>query len=155
MTVVSVCKRTARGEVVLEYAGEVLERGAHHICVEAFFMFDDRDAGYVVYKRGDRFVEWHYSDRWYNVFQLYDRDDGRFKGWYCNISRPAVIEADRVCSDDLALDVFVSPSGDALILDEDEFGALDLSDEERRAARQAVESIRRAVRLREPPFNSA
>ena len=154
MASITVCKRNERGEVVLEYTGEVIARGATHVCVEAFFMFDDRDAGYVIYKRGDRFVEWHYSERWYNVFQLYDRDDGRFKGWYCNITRPAVITADRVCADDLALDAFVDPSREVLILDEDEFAALDLSEDERRAARQAVETIRQAARLHEPPFTA-
>jgi hypothetical protein len=56
-------------------------------------------------------VETFYSDRWYNVFEIYDRDDGKFKGWYCNIGYPAVIEKDTVSYIDLALDLWVSAEG--------------------------------------------
>ena len=59
--------------------------------LEAFFDRDDMELGYTVFKRGDRFVETYYDDRWYNVFAVYDRDDGGLMGWYCNICRPAVI----------------------------------------------------------------
>ena len=57
-------------------------------------------------KHGDRFVEVYYTDRWYNIFEMYDRDDGRRKDWYCNIGRPAVMETEIVISHvDLVLDL--------------------------------------------------
>ena len=55
-------------------------------------------------------------------------------------------------ADDLALDVFVFPDGRILIVDEDDFEALDLSDDERRAAWNAVETIKRAVAECKSPF---
>ena len=30
----------------------------------------------LIVKRGDRFVETYYSARWYNIFEIHDRDDG-------------------------------------------------------------------------------
>ena len=44
-------------------------------------------------RRGDRFIETYYTDRWYNIFEIHAREDDRLKGWYCNIAKPAVMEA--------------------------------------------------------------
>jgi predicted RNA-binding protein associated with RNAse of E/G family len=149
---VTVIKQNHLGEKVVEYSGEILMRGKTWVCMEAIFNNDDKDRGYVVFRRGDTFIEWHYSDRWYNVFELYDVDDGHHKGWYCNITRPAVITEDEVRADDLALDVFVSPEGEVTVTDEDEFAALNLPANEQRAARNAVRTIREAVANGDSPF---
>lgn len=145
-------KQNARGEPVIEYSGTLIARGATWVHVTAPYNNPDKDAGYVVFRRGDTFIEWHYSDRWYNVFELHDVDDGHLKGWYCNITRPAIITDDLIRADDLALDVFVSPQREILVLDEDDFAALDLSPEERQAAWDAVAAIRQAVASHEAPF---
>lgn len=145
-------KRNHRGENVIEYEGELLERGATWVCLRAPFNNPDKDAGYVVFRRGDTFIEWHYSDRWYNVFELYDVETGALKGWYCNVTRPAEIGEDFVAADDLALDVFISPEGEMLVLDEDEFAALDLSLDDQQAAHAAVEAIKHAAADHKPPF---
>ena len=129
------------GREVWQYPARVLARDEHSIRLEAYFNRDDMDLGYAVFKRGDRFVETFYSDRWYNVFAVYDRDGGRLKGWYCNVCRPARIGATAVCCDDLALDVWVSPVGDVTVLDEEEFARLELSDGEREAAREALREL--------------
>ena len=95
-------------------------------------------------KHGDRFVETYYTDRWYNIFEIHDRDDGHFKGWYCNVGKPAVMESeDAISYVDLALDLWVTPVGFQTVLDEDEFAALDLDAETRRRAREALEELRR------------
>src|SRR3972149_894068 len=67
------------GKETYRYEGEVLERGATWVRLEARFGGADRDAGYVMFRRGDRFVEWHYSDRWYNIFEMHDVSDDRLK----------------------------------------------------------------------------
>jgi predicted RNA-binding protein associated with RNAse of E/G family len=149
---ITVTKRDHLGEKVLDYQGDLLAHGDTWVCLIAPYNHPDKDAGYVVFRRGDTFVEWHYSDRWYNVFELYDVDDGHLKGWYCNITRPAIITQNTVRADDLALDVFVSPDHSILVLDEDEFAALPLSPKDQRAAWAAVEAIRRAVEAHEAPF---
>lgn len=83
----------------------------------------------ITLKRNDRFVETFYSNRWYNIFEIYDRDDGRFKGWYCNIGKPAIIADDFVSYVDLALDLWVSADGRQTVLDEDELAAWNLDDQ--------------------------
>ncbi len=138
----TVIKNDHNGRETWRYTGDVIARAADHVLLEARFNRDTHDAGYVVYKRGDRFIEWFYTDRWYNVFRIHDVDDGRLKGWYCNITRPAVISDHSVMADDLALDVFVTPTRDLLLLDEDEFAALELDADEHAHALNAVESIR-------------
>ena len=138
---ITILKLDHHGREVWRYPGRVLARDAHTIRLEGFYNRDDATVGYAVFKRGDRLVETFYSDRWYNVFAVYNRDDGALKGWYCNVTRPATITDVLVSSDDLALDVWVSPDGAVTILDEDEFEALALNDGERKAARGALAQI--------------
>lgn len=141
MTSFTVYKLDEHGNEVWHYPAAVLQRTANFICLEAFFNRDDQDAGYVVFKRNDRFVEYFYTDRFYNIFAIYDRDDGKLKGWYCNICRPAVITETAVRCEDLALDVWVGVDGTAVVLDEDEFAELDLAEEEVERARTAVSRL--------------
>ena len=138
-----VIKRNHLGQEVWRYPAQRLSEEKTGITLEAFFNLDDRDAGYVVYKRNDRFVETFYSDRWYNVFAIYDRDDAGFKGWYCNVTRPAVWDEQRkeVAADDLALDVWVYPTGETIVMDRDEFEALQLPQDEGEMAEAAVREI--------------
>jgi hypothetical protein len=136
-----VYKLNEHGRAVWQYPAEVLERGPNFVRLEAFFNRDDADLGFATFKRGDRFVEYFYSDRWYNIFAVYDRDDGALKGWYCNICRPAVIGETAVHCEDLALDLWVTPSGQTTLLDEDEFAALDLPESERNAVQSALQTL--------------
>jgi hypothetical protein len=88
------------------------------------------DIGYLVFEPGDYLLEHFYRDRWYNVFALYQADD-QFKGWYCNLTRPAVFSAEAIESEDLALDLVVSADrSEVVLLDEDEYAALDLETHE-------------------------
>ncbi|MBP6015700.1 MAG: DUF402 domain-containing protein [Candidatus Promineofilum sp.] len=135
---ITVYKLDHDGREVWQYSARVLARGPHHVRLEAFFNRDDTDLGYVVFKPGDRFIETFYDDRWYNVFAVYDRDDGVLKGWYCNVCRPAEITASAVRCDDLALDLWVSPTGALSLHDEDEFEALPLSEDDRARGLEVV-----------------
>ncbi|MFQ3567912.1 MAG: DUF402 domain-containing protein [Aggregatilineales bacterium] len=155
MNAITVVKNDHEGRFVWQYQGELVARGETWVCLSARFNRDYADIGPAAFRRGDRFVEWFYSDRWYNVFQVFSVDDGHLRGWYCNITRPAVIQASVVASDDLALDVFVAPDGTVHLLDEDEFAALELAAEERAQALDAVETIRAAVAVGSPPFERA
>ncbi len=153
MTPITVYKRDHTGRVVWHYAGDVVARGAGWVCLRAAFDRDKADFGFVTFCRGDLFTEWFYADRWYNVFRVNDGRSGQLKGWYCNITRPALIAPDRVDADDLALDVFIMPDGSPRLLDEDEFAALDLPAAERAAALNAVAAIRAAAAARAAPFD--
>lgn len=157
MTPVTVRKFDHNGALKFEYDGEIVERGDGWVCLRASFMSEQADMGFAVVRRGDVFTEWHYAYRWYNVFQINGGEDGALKGWYCNITRPAVIVEDGerviVSAEDLALDVFVMPDGEIHVLDEDEFKALRLPPDEQAAALDALEMIYRIVAARHKPFD--
>ena len=140
------------GREKLSYSGRVLRRGESSVVVEAFFSRETMELNYVTLKPGDRFVERFYGDRWYNVFAIYDADNGAFKGWYCNVTRPAEISDGHVRAEDLELDMFVSPDGVITLLDEAEFEALGLSSEESASARAGLEELLRLARERDGPF---
>lgn len=137
----TVYKLDENGRMAWHYPAQLLEKKPHFVRLEAFFNRDDMALGYTTFKRGDRFVETFYTDRWYNVFAVYDRDDGALKGWYCNVCRPARVEETAVYCEDLVLDVWVGIDGSHLVLDEAEFAALALSEEERREGETAVQTI--------------
>lgn len=141
-------KLNLAGQETWRYIGRVLERHADRIVLEAHFNRDDIPFHGILLRRGDRFVETFFSDRWYNVFEMHDCNDDRLKGWYCNIGRPAVIGEEAVSYIDLALDLLVYPDGRQLVLDEDEFSQLALSPEVDRQARQALEELQASFTAR-------
>lgn len=138
---VTVYKLDENGRIVWQYPAEVCERSGEHVCLVAFFNRDDIDLGYTVFKRGDRFVEYFYVDRWFNIFAVYDRDTDSLKGWYCNVCRPAKLSATAVTCEDLALDVWVTPTGQTTILDEEEFDALNIGEADRKNGRLALKTL--------------
>lgn len=133
-----VYKLNEHGRIVWQYRAKVLGRGKNYVRLEAFFDRDNMDFGFTTFNRGDRFIEYYYTDRWYNIFAVYNRGDGALKGWYCNICRPAEIGETAVRCQDLALDLWVTPAGQTTILDEDEFAALNLTTAERQHSRAAL-----------------
>lgn len=142
MSGIKVLKKNPAGEVVWSYEGRVLQREENLLVLEAFFDRDDLPFQGTVLKRGDRFVETFYGDRWYNIFEIYDRDDGALKGWYCNVCQPAVLEADSVSYIDLALDLWVTPGGGQTVLDEDELEALNVDEALKEKARAGLRELR-------------
>lgn len=139
---IKVQKKNLSGEVTVEYEGDVLQRGENFVTLEALFTREDMPFMDVIFKHGDRFVEYFYADRWYNIFSIHDRDNGEVKGWYCNIGKPAEIEDDVVSYVDLALDLWVAANGKQTVLDEDEFAELDLSAELSAAALKGLEDLK-------------
>ena len=127
---VDVIKLNPRGEETWRYPGKILARGEKAVLLEAYFNRVDRMFHGIFLRLGDRFVEAYFSQRGYNIFAMYDVDDGQLKGWYCNVTRPAVFQDGQISYVDLALDLLVYPDGSSLVLDEDEFAELKLSPEE-------------------------
>lgn len=110
------------------------------------------DLGFVILEPEDRWTEYFYSNRWYNIFEI-RASNGRLKGWYCNITRPARIGEETVTAEDLALDLWVAPDRSTKVLDADEFVELPLTPNERRAARQALVELQSRVAQKAPPFD--
>ena len=139
---IKVQKKNLSGEVNVEYEGDVLQRDKNSVTLEALFTREDMPFMDVVFKKGDRFVEYYFTDHWYNIFMIHDRDDGKIKGWYCNIGKPAEIADGIVSYVDLALDLWVSANGKQTMLDEDEFEELGLDAELRAAALKGLEELK-------------
>jgi len=60
------------------------------------------------------------TDRWYNVFEIYDRQD-TLEGLVLQYRLSRGDQEGSVSYIDLALDLLVYPMDDQLVLDEDEF----------------------------------
>ena len=144
-------KLNPQGELKWRYEGEVTARGADWLTLEAFFDRDDMPFMDTSLKRGDRFVETYYTDRGYNIFEIYDRDDDSLKGYYCNITRPARFVDGRVEYVDLYLDLWVSINGIQTVLDEDEFLAAELDEATRKFASEALAELQTMFKSKRPP----
>lgn len=149
---IKVQKKNPAGQVTYEYEGVLLARDEHSITIEALFDRDDMPFVDTVLRTGDRFVEYYYDDRWYNIFEIHDRDDERIKGWYCNVCQPASFEEGIIAYVDLALDLWVSADGRQTVLDEDEFEALHLDREFRTGALQGLQDLQHFFLNNKPPM---
>jgi hypothetical protein len=136
-----VIKRNIAGEETWRYNGKVVDIQPSTITLEAFFNRPDYPFHGIVLGQGDRFIETYFTDRWYNIFEIHAREDDHLKGWYCNICLPAELGSDTLSYVDLALDLLVFPNGMQLVLDEDEFAALNIPPQMQTQAWQALFSL--------------
>ncbi|MEW2523861.1 DUF402 domain-containing protein [Streptomyces sp. NPDC047071] len=108
-----------------------------------------RDFGFVRFEPGDTFVEHYWRDRWYAVKEVYAAD-GALKGWYCDVTRPAVRSGAVLTVEDLDLDLWCAADrGAVLRLDEDEFAASGITEADPAAAAAAVRALDDLERLAE------
>lgn len=150
---ITVTKKDAQGKPKIQYKGKVVERLPHRVVIQASWTLPPKELGYTTFEPGDQFIEYYYTDHWFNIFDI-SSADGVHKGWYCNVTEPAVISDDHIEQVDLLLDVWVSPQGETLILDEDEFAAdTTLSDEQRRRARQGLQTLLQQIAARQEMFS--
>lgn len=146
---IQVVKNDALGKEVWRWDGEIIRRFQGGIFLQAFFNYDDFTRFGITYKRGDRFREIYFSDKWFNIFEMHDRDDGVLKAWYCNFSRPAVFTEEMIRYDDLALDALVMPDFQIRMLDEEEYEALNLDEADKKKVSAAVDEIRALFKRRD------
>lgn len=152
-TKITVIKQDPTGVETWRYPGEVLEQSDARIVIEAFFDRDDFDFHGIRLRRGDRFIETYFTNRWYNIFEIYDVEDQSLKGWYCNIATPVIIAGDEISYNDLALDLIVLPDGRQFVLDEDEFQALNLPPNMATKAKEALRDVQERFAVRWTPEN--
>jgi hypothetical protein len=155
MTMVTVHKLNGQGKSVVQYEAAVAERFAGGVRLEARWTRPPLDLGYTRFEPGDRFVEWFFSDRWYNIFEIHAGGTNELKGWYCNVAAPASIAARTVAARDLLLDLWVAPSGTTRVLDEEEFAADATMDAATRAGAEAgLRELLELVAARRAPFDA-
>jgi hypothetical protein len=141
LSMITIIKLDPAGAEKTRYQGSILERLADETVIEATWTLPNLDLGYTHFETGDRFVEHYYSNRWFNIFAIANKN-GVHKGWYCNITEPARISTDTIVQVDLYLDVWINPTGETLLLDEDEFeSATILSQQQRVGAREGLREL--------------
>ncbi|GAA1520282.1 DUF402 domain-containing protein [Streptomyces albidochromogenes] len=130
------------GRTKIRYPASVLSDDGTHLVVRAPWAGAGvRDFGFVRFEPGDVFTEHYWRDRWYAVKEV-RTGDGTLKGWYCDVTRPAVVDGGRVEVEDLDLDLWVpADGGEVLRLDEDEFAASGLAARDPDAAAEASRSL--------------
>ncbi|GHC41351.1 DUF402 domain-containing protein [Streptomyces cinnamoneus] len=130
------------GRTKVRYPAEVLADDGTHVVVRAPWAgAADKDFGFVRFEEGDVFTEHYWRDRWYAVKEVRGAD-GRLKGWYCDVARPARVTVGGIEAEDLDLDLWLS--GDqrtVLRLDEDEFAESGLAGREPETADAAWRAL--------------
>jgi uncharacterized protein len=100
--------------------------------------------GSTVLEAASPVVWFTFPDRWHDIGSFH-LADGTFTGYYANILTPVDVASDDWRTTDLFLDVFLTPTGDAHLLD-----AAELEEAERRGwveGRDAGRARREAERL--------
>ncbi|MFC9129544.1 DUF402 domain-containing protein [Streptomyces sp. NPDC057099] len=130
------------GRTKIRYTGELLADDGTRVTVRAPWAGNGvRDFGFVRFEPGDVFTEYYWRDRWYAVKEVRTAT-GTLKGWYCDITRPAVRSGPELVVEDLDLDLWRSADGsDVRRLDEDEFADSGLAGTDPEAAHAALSTL--------------
>ncbi|WP_329164559.1 DUF402 domain-containing protein [Streptomyces sp. NBC_01717] len=135
------------GRTKIRYLADVVRDDGIRVTVTAPWAAPGvRDFGFVRFEPGDVFTEHYWRDRWFAVKEV-RTGAGTLKGWYCDITRPAVLRDGELLVEDLDLDLWVSADGSSVLrLDEDEFEESGLTARDPAAAdaaRQALDELER------------
>ncbi|WP_326744047.1 DUF402 domain-containing protein [Streptomyces sp. NBC_00121] len=135
------------GRTKIRYPADVVRDDGIRVTVTAPWAAPGvRDFGFVQFEPGDVFTEHYWRDRWFAVKEV-RTGAGKLKGWYCDITRPAVLRDGELLVEDLDLDLWVSADGSSVLrLDEDEFEESGLTARDPAAAdaaRQALDELER------------
>ncbi|MFE2356593.1 DUF402 domain-containing protein [Streptomyces parvulus] len=136
------------GRTKIRYAAELLHDDGTRLAVRAPWAGAGvRDFGFTRFEPGDVFTEYYWRERWYSVKEVRTAA-GTLKGWYCDITRPAVLTGTELVVEDLDLDLWRSADGtDVRRLDEDEFAESGLAERDPGAAAAAVAALDELERL--------
>lgn len=140
---VTIIKNNHMGGEVWRYAGKIIAESTKGIIAEAYFNRTDLEFNGILLKEGDHFLELYLFGKWFNIYEICDRDSGSLKAWYCNITRPVRVAEQIIYYDDLALDLLVFPDRRQLALDEDEFLSLELNKTDQQKARSALKELQK------------
>ncbi len=146
----TIVKNDHLGREVWRYMGKLIARSDKGLLFEALFNRSDLDFNGLLLKHNDRFLELYPFDKYFNIYEIYDRDSGLRKGWYCNVTRPIRIMDASISYDDLALDLLVFPDGRQLVLDEDEFDELKLEEYLKEKALNGLRELQQIFRDHDP-----
>lgn len=141
MQEITIIKCNHHSEETWRYTAKLLKQGPLGLVIEAKFNRPDLPFHGILLKENDRFIEAYPFEKWFNVYEIHDRDTNMLKAWYCNVTRPVRISNHEISYDDLALDLLVYPDGQKLSLDFDDFRNLDLEDKDQENALKGLEEL--------------
>jgi len=153
---ITVIKLSPQGEEKARYTGHIVEPLVHGVVLQANWTLPTRDLGYTRFEPQDRFKEYYYTNRWFNIFAI-SSVLGAHKGWYCNVAEPGQLSRDNIRQVDLLLDVWINPAGEPLILDEEEFATAAvtvLTERQQSGARQGLHMLLQMLKARQEVFSS-
>ena len=100
-------------------------------------------------------LEYHFLDRWYNVFR-FSEPGGKLRNYYCNVNFPPEFDGHVLTYIDLDVDILVHADYSYAVLDEEEFEAnavrYGYTEEVRRNVRLAVDELKMLIESRSFPF---
>lgn len=130
------------GRTKIRYPAELITDDGTVVTVRApWAAAGVRDFGFVRFEPGDVFTEHYWRDRWYAVKEV-RTSTGVLKGWYCDVTRPAVRNGATLTVEDLDLDLWCSADGKTILrLDEDEFTESGLTESDPEAASAALSAL--------------
>ncbi|MFE2933675.1 DUF402 domain-containing protein [Streptomyces sp. NPDC059278] len=130
------------GRTKIRYPADVVRDDGVRVTVRAPWAAPGvRDFGFVRFEPGDVFTEHYWRNRWFAVKEV-RTGAGGLKGWYCDITRPAVLRDGELLVEDLDLDLWVSADGSSVLrLDEDEFEESGLAERDPAAAGAALRAL--------------
>lgn len=124
---VTIVKLAPDGSEVVRYPGEVVTRfdAESWLVIRAVWAFRIVEVDGLRFSPGDLLLEWFSPELPFNAFALFS-PERQFRGWYANVSHPAVLEPSLeggrplLLWRDLYLDLVALPNEDFTIRDEDE-----------------------------------
>lgn len=137
------------------YTGILLESPPGWVVARASWTFRRMDLGYMVFEPGDYLFEYFATADPFNAFVLLSPEE-EFKGWYCNITHPTIVQGDIVYWHDLYVDVIQKVNGEILILDEDELAESGLHRDDPDLHTMIIntrDSVVEKIQRREYPFS--
>lgn len=148
-------KLTPNGQEAARYSGLLLPAAPGWVAVLARWQHRAVTSASLVFEPGDSLFEYFSVVEPMNAFALYS-STGLFKGWYANVSCPAILQQDTLWWRDLYIDVVSSASGEITVLDEAELEAARIKEQDPEAYAcilGARDQLLQALRARVYPFD--
>ena len=123
----TVVKLAPDGSEAARYPGDVVAlRSDDWVIVRATWTYRPIAIVGLAFRPGDTLLEWFSPTHPFNAFAIHT-PDGRFRGWYANVTHPARLDTRQdpplLLWHDLYLDLVALPDGSFTIRDEDELHA--------------------------------
>ena len=143
------------GSLKYSWPGELMLAEEDLIVVKGSFTKEHKTP-YHHFLPGDKTMEYYPLDAWYNVCEIYGKED-TVQGIYCNLAAPPEREGPVLTFVDLVLDLYVFADGEKVLLNEKEFETFKKEQLPKDIAKEALDSWEEMLTLlssRETFFSS-